>query len=181
MLVVVLLAVGNLANFGWANGASSAPSEIKDGAYAWYKSVDFRQANKTSYTYVEFVEVHEHTAEIAIRTGLLNSTDSERSKHPPSYAYLDFVGGTLALIGTAQALGYSLWINPENVNTNATTGFPPDSMNYTQVKCFVLESVKRDQRSWYDQITGMLIETSFLSGNSTIRTVILYELTYRLA
>jgi hypothetical protein len=174
MLVVVLLAVVNLANFGWANGASSAPSGIKDGVYAWYKSVDF-QANETSYTYVEFVEVHEHTAEMAIRTGLLNFADSEWSQHPPLYGYLDFAGGTLALVGTAQSLGYSLWINPESVNMNTTVGFPPDSMNYTQVQCFVLESANHDQRSWYDQITGMLTETSFLIGNSTLWTVILYE------
>ena len=55
MLAFVLLATMNLANFGWTNVASSAPSGIKDGAYVWYRSVDFMQANKTDYTYVEFV------------------------------------------------------------------------------------------------------------------------------
>jgi hypothetical protein len=175
MLAFVLLAAMNLANFAWTNAASSAPSGIKDGAYVWYRSVDFMQANKTDYTYVEFVEIHEHTSEMAIRTGILNFTDSELSQHPPSYGYLDFESGTLALVGTAQGLGYSLWTGPGSFNTNTTTGFPPDSVNYVQVHCFVLDSVNQDQRSWYDQITGILMETSFLSGNSTTRTVILYD------
>ena len=173
MLALVLLAAVNLANFDWANAASSAPPGIKDGAYMWYKFVDFN-ANKTDYTYVEFVEVHEHTAEMVIRTGLLNLNESEWSQHPPLYGHLDFESGDLTLVGATGGVGFSFWTNP-SAHRNATSGFPLDNKGYYHVDCLVLESEKHEERSWYDKITGVLIQTSLLSDDLTTGIVILYE------
>jgi len=174
MLALVLLAAVNLANFDWANAASSAPPGIKDGAYMWYKFVDFN-TNKTDYTYVEFVEVHEHTAEMVIRTGLLSSNESEWSQHPPLYGHLDLESGDLTLVGAKDGVGLSFWINPQNANRNGTNGFPLDNKYYVSVDCWMFESEKHDERWWYDKVTGVLIETSFLSEDLTTGIVILYE------
>lgn len=173
MLALLLLAAVSLASFGWVNAASSPPPGIKDGAYMWYKLEDFN-TNKTDYMYVEFVEVHEDTAEMLIRTGLLSLNESEWSQRPPLYGYLDFETGDLTLAGATGGVGVSFWTNP-SAHRNATSGFPLDNKGYYQVDCLVLESEKHEERSWYDKITGVLIQTSFLSDDLTTRIVILYE------
>jgi hypothetical protein len=172
MLAVVLLAALNLANFDSVNAASSVPPGIKDGAYMWYKSVDFTHANRTDYTYVEFEKVHEHTAEIAIRTGLLSSNESEWSDHPPLYGHLDFESGSLTLVGATSGAGLSFWASPQNAQRNGTSGFPPDNKGYGSVDCWTFESKTNGQLWWYDKVTGLLIETSFPGGDLI---VILYE------
>jgi hypothetical protein len=172
ILALVLLAAVNLGNLGWVNAASSAPPGIKDGAYMWYKSVDFTQANKTDYTYVEFMEVHEHTAEIAMRTGLLSLNESEWSGHPPLYGDLDFESGDITLVGATGQTVLSFWASPRNANNNAASGFAPDNKGYASVECWIHESETNGERSWYDKVTGVLVETSLQSGD---QIVILYE------
>jgi hypothetical protein len=175
MLALVMLAAVNFANFDRVDAASSTPPGIRDGAYMWYKSVDFTQANKTNYTYVEFVVVHEYTAEIVIRTGLLSSNGSDWSEHPPLYGHLDFESGYLTLVGATGDTGPSFWVSARNAQTNATSGFAPDSKDYASVECWTLESETHGERWWYDKVTGVLIQTSFLSGDQTTKMVILYE------
>jgi hypothetical protein len=172
ILALVLLGALNLANLGGVNAASSAPPGIKDGAYMWYKSVDFTHANKTDYIYVEFIEVHEHTAEIAIRTGLLSSNESEWSEHSPLYGHLDFESGDITLVGATSETVLSFWASPQNANKNVTSAFAPDNKGYASVECWMLESETRGERWWYDEVTGVLIETSILNGD---QIVILYE------
>jgi len=171
MLALVILATVNLANFDRGNATSTAPSAIKDGAYMWYKFVDFN-TNNTDYTYVEFVEVHEDTAGIVIRTGLPNLNESEWSQHPPSYGYLDLASGDLTLVGGTDGVGFSFWTNP-NTHVNATSGFALDNQGYARVDCFVVES--EQERSWYDKVTGVLMETIFLQGDLTTGIVTLYN------
>jgi hypothetical protein len=177
MLTLVLLAAASLASFDCVNAASSAQDGasmlhpgIRDGGYMWYKFMDFN-ANKTDYIYVEFVEVHEHTAEMVVRTGLPNLNQSEWSQHPPFYGDLDFESGDLTLVGATDGVGLSFWTNP-SAHVNATNGFPLDNEGYRQVDCFVVES--EQERSWYDKATGVLIETSFLTDDLTTGIVILY-------
>jgi hypothetical protein len=175
ILAFVLLAALNLTNFDRVNAASSAPPGIKDGAYMWYESVDFTRSNKTDYTYVEFEAVHEYTAEIVIRTALLSSNGSDWNEHPPLYGHLDFESGYLTLVGAAGAAVPSFWVSPRNAQTNATSGFAPDSKDYGSIECWTLESETHGERWWYDKVTGVLIQTSFLSGDQTTKIVILYE------
>jgi ribosomal protein L32 len=175
MLALVLLAALTLTNFDQVNDASTAPPGIKDGAYMWYETVDFTQSNKTDYTYVEFEAVHEYTAEILIRTALLSSNGSDWSEHPPLYGHLDFESGYVALVGATGVAVPSFWASPQNAQTNATSGFAPDSKNYGSIECWTLESKTHGERWWYDKVTGVLIQTSFLSGNQTTKIVILYE------
>jgi ribosomal protein L32 len=141
----------------------------------WYESVDFTQSNKTDYTYVEFEAVHEYTAEIVIRTGLPSSNESDWSEHPPLYGHLDFESGYLTLVGATGEAVPSFWVSPQNVQANATSGFAPDSKDYGSIECWALESETHGERWWYDKVTGVLIQTSFLSGDHTTKIVILYE------
>jgi hypothetical protein len=171
MLALVILAGVNLANFDLGNAASSAPSAIKDGAYMWYRFVDF-DTNSMDYTYVEFVGVHEDTAGIVIRTQLPNLNESEWSQHPPSYGYLDLASGDLTFVGGTDGAGFSFWTNP-NAHLNATSGYPPDNQGYARVDCFVVES--EQERSWYDKATGVLVETIFVSGALNTGIVTLYQ------
>ena len=175
VLVLVLLVAINPINFERVNAASSAPPGIKDGAYMWYESVDFTHSNKTDYTYVEFEAVHEYTAEIVVRTGLLSSNESDWNRHQPLYGHLDFESGYLTLVGATADTVPSFWISPQNAQTNATSGFAPDSKDYGSIDCWTLESATHGERWWYDKLTGVLIQTSFLSGNQTTKIVILYE------
>jgi hypothetical protein len=175
MLALILLFAINPINFEPVNAASSAPPGIKDGAYMWYESVDFTHLNKTDYTYVEFEAVYEYTADIVIRTGLLSSNESDWSGHPPLYGHLDFESGYLTLVGATGDTVPSFWVSPRNAQTNATSGFAPDSKDYGSIDCWALESATHGEHWWYDKVTGVLIQTSFLSGDQTTKIVILYE------
>ncbi len=175
LLALVLSIVVNSANFDWAGAASSAPPEIVDGSHILYRFVDVKQPNRTEYMYVEFVEIHEHMAEVAIRTGLTTSDGSDWSQHPSLYGYLDFESGSLTLVGTTGKLALSFWINPQSIQSDAASGFPPDSMEYSQLDCAVYISSGGQQRSWYDKVTGVLIQTSFLSANVASKVAVLYE------
>jgi len=171
ILTLLLLAAVNLANPHSVNAASSPPPGIRDGAYIWYKLLDFN-TNETSYTYIEFVEAHEHTAELLIRPALPSLNESEWSQYPPSYGYLDFESGDFVLFEGTNGVGFSFWTNP-SAHMNATSGFPPDNKGYGRLDCLVVESEL--ERSWYDKVTGVLIETIFLQGELTTAIVTLYS------
>jgi hypothetical protein len=171
ILALLVLAAVSFANPHRVNAGSSPPSGIGNGAYMWYKFLDF-DTNETSYMYIEFMEVQEHTAELAIRTGLPSLNQSERSQYPPSYGYLDFESGDFVLFEGTNGVGFSFWTNP-SAHMNATSGFPPDNEGYRRLDCLVVESEL--ERSWYDKVTGVLIETIFLQGELTTAIVTLYS------
>ena len=195
MLALSFLIVLNVADFHQAGAASSAPSWMRDGAYVRYKGVQtctpatscHAYPNGTGYELIEFVAVHEDTADIQWTEG---STPQEESV--PSYGYLDLKTGILTYLGkyegTTQSidpfpglvsyLSYFFWAPWISNQTLVVTvpGFPPDSSKYAGVECRLWSS--NGGSLWYDRVTDLLVErrVKWNTGEgSVVWIVTLYE------